>query len=248
MDNIFRKILNDRTSGSTELLNKLIRYLYQRTKEGKSIGNEIEIAKKQLGHFAVINFQLKLISVLISKNDQQQLLSYLAFVTENEKNIYQRIFSSIPEVIKRNKKILTLSNSKTVFEILNRWYHYNSKLEVVILESQPECEGKYLTKKLIRSGIKSKVIPDSAISTNIEKSDLLLMGCDIILKNGDIVNKTGSRDAAIIANYFNKPVLVVSSKSKQTKKSMINIRGRNKSEMYLFERVEKKLISYLVTD
>ncbi len=248
MDNIFSKILDDRTSGSTELLNKLIKYLYQRTKAGKSISNEIEIAKKQLGHFAVINYQMKLISKLISKNDQQQLLSYLAFITENEKNIYQRIFSSIPEVIKRNKKILTLSNSKTVFEILNRWYHYNNKLGVVILESQPECEGKYLAKKLIRSGIKSKVIPDSAISTNMEKSDLLLIGCDIILKNGDIVNKTGSRDAAIIAKYFNKPVLVVSSKSKQTKKSVVNIRGRNKKEMYVFERVEKELISFLVTE
>jgi translation initiation factor 2B subunit (eIF-2B alpha/beta/delta family) len=148
----------------------------------------------------------------------------------------------------QGNKVLTLSNSKTVYEVLKQWNHFNKKLEVVVLESQPKCEGKVLAGKLKKAGIKVNVVLDSEMSRYIEKSDLILLGCDLIFKDGSVLNKTGSRDAAIIAWYFNKPVLIVSSKTKHSNRKKINIEGRDRSESLLFETVEKELITHLVTD
>ncbi len=164
-------------------------------------------------------------------------------ILEENRNTYKIIFNSIPNKIKRYSKIVTLSNSKTVYEVLKLWHQYNNKFEVTVCESQPECEGKILAKELLKAGIKTKVVFDSETSNSLEKADLLLLSCDVILKNGDIINKIGSRNAAIIAKYFKKPVIVISSKDKQINSNIFRIKGRNAIEKSLFERVENEINS-----
>lgn len=248
VDKSLDRILNDKTSGSAELVNKLNRYFIPKVMSNKSINYEITLAKKYLSHFAVINNFLNRMEKQLKKNDQSSLLNYLIEYRYSELNVYKNIFNSLPEIIKNSKRILTLSNSKTILEVLKLLYLYNNKIKVIVCESLPECEGRILAKRLIKKGIKAQIIPDSQISRFIEKSDLLLLGCDIILKNGDIINKTGSRNAAVMANYFKKPVVVVSSKAKRINRNSFQIKGRDKKEKYLFERVEKKFINLLVTD
>ncbi|MFO7525639.1 MAG: hypothetical protein R6W68_09310 [Ignavibacteriaceae bacterium] len=248
MDKIFNNIISDKTSGSSELLQKLVYYFYRRISDGKAVKKEIETALNNLEHFAVIKYHLKKLELLMSKENKQSILSYLSSVIENEADIYQKIFTAIPLQIKNNKKIFTLSNSKTVYEVLKFWHQYNKNILITIAESQPECEGKLLFNKLKKIDVKTELVHDNAISKHIEKSDLLLLGCDIIMKNGDIINKTGSRDAAIIAKYFNKPVVVVSSKLKRISIRKPLIKGRNESEKFLFEKVENELISLIVAE
>lgn len=248
MERVFLKILNDKTSGSAEILANLITYLYIQVRHGKSIIHLIKTAENQLGHFAIIkNFLIQLKSVA-KRNDRDALMEYLSSLKQDEKNKYLKIFDALPDKLIISRKIVTLSNSKTVFEILRLWYQQNIKLKVSVLESKPGGEGRILARKLKISGVDSELKMDSALSGILEKSDLLLLGCDIILKNGSIVNKTGSRNAAIIAKHFNKPVVVVSSKSKRILNNNYLIRGRNPEEKYLFEKVEKKLITQIITD
>lgn len=248
MDKVFNNIINDSTSGSSELLEKLVYYFYKRISDGKNVRNEIRIALNKLDHFAVIKYHLIKLELLISKQDVQSIRHYLLSIIDNEANIYLKIFSSIPIHYKKSKKIFALSNSKTVYEVLKLWHQYNNNILVTIAESQPECEGKTLVKRLNRMKINTELIYDNTISKHIEKSDMILLGCDMILKNGDIINKTGSRDAAIIAKYFKKPVIVVSSKIKRVKNRNPLIKGRNESEKFLFEKIENKLISLIITE
>lgn len=248
MGNNFKNILNDKTSGSAELLTKLFRYFRKKISAGNSIEQEIKIARRQLGHFAAIKNHLNKLSETLKTKEQEYILSYLSSIVKLEKKTYDRIFNELPDYIKNYKKILTLSNSKTILEVIKRWHKLNSKLRVKVLYSNPGGEGKLLSDKLKKHGIDSVVIPDSSIQKYINKADLLLLGCDIIFKNGDILNKTGSRNAAVLTRDSNKSVVVVSSRSKIIRADNFKIIGRDESEKQLFERVEKELITHLVTD
>lgn len=242
------KIINDKTSGSAEISDKLLKYFYKQMSDGKPIKKEVEMAIRKLGHFAIISFHLGHINKLLSSNDLTSLQSYLKSVIDKNRKIYSQIYMSIPNDIKKSSKVFTISNSKTVSEVLMHWHRHNKKLQVIIMESQPMNEGRLLSTKLNRAGINTLVVADNTISHNLEESDLFLLGCDAILKNGDIINKSGSRDAAIIAQHFNKPVIVVSSGNKQINRNKYLIRGRNKSEKFLYEKVERSLITLLVTN
>ena len=248
MENDFKNILNDKTSGSTELLINLFRYLRKKISAGDSIEQEIKIARRQLGHFAVIKNHLNNLYKTLKTNDQEFIRSYLSSVIRLEKVTYDRIFNSLPDYIKNYKKLLTLSNSKTTFEVIKRWHKLNRDLIVIVLRSNPGGEGKILSDKLKRYGINSTLIPEYAIQKYLKKADLLLLGCDVILKNGDIINKAGSRNAALMARELNIPVVVVTSKSKKIRTNNIKITGREEAEKQLFERVEKEFITHLVTD
>lgn len=248
MDSTFDKIVNDNTSGSAEVLDKLLRYFEKQISAQKSISKEVMLAIRKLGHFAIISFHLRHIKILLKENDFRLIKFYLKSVMKNNRSIYFNIYSSIPRYIIRKNRVFTISNSKTVFEVLKLWQRHNKKLNVIVLESQPINEGKILAKKLNRAGLKTQVIPYNKVSYSLERSDLFLLGCDAILKNGDIINKSGSRDAAIIAKYYTKPVVVVSSNDKQINRNKHFIKDRNKSERFLFEKVERSLITHLITN
>lgn len=248
MERKFLRILNDKTSGSSELLHKLVNFFYIKIMDGFSISEEITIAEKMLGHFAIIKNELNRLKALLKTGEKEKLLSYLSTLKNNEENIYRKIFDSIPDSVKKYNEILTLSNSQTVYEVLKYWKQLRKKMSVVILESQPGGEGKLMFKKLQKVGIDALVKKDSFLTICLEKADILLLGCDMILKNGEIINKVGSRNAAIIAKYLNKPVVVVSSKLKKSNSRYYKIAGRTPDEKDNFEKVEKELITYLITD
>ncbi|MBS4034924.1 MAG: hypothetical protein KGZ85_10690 [Ignavibacterium sp.] len=248
MEHDFKNILSDKTSGSAELFTKLFRYFRKKISAGNSIEQEIIIARRQLGHFAEIKNHLNKLSKTLKTKEQEYILSYLSSTIKLEKKTYDRIFNELPDYIKNYKKILTLSNSKTILEVIKRWNKLNSKLRVKVLYSNPGGEGKLLSDKLKKHGINSVVIPDTSIQKYIKKADLLLLGCDIIFKNGDILNKTGSRNAAVVTRNLNKSVVVVASRSKIIHADNFKIIGRDESEKQFFERVEKELITHLVTD
>lgn len=248
MERKFQNIINDKKSGSAEILHNIISWLYDLTIDGKSVMKEIRTAEQQLRHFAIVQNYLVQLRKIVEKKDRKALLEYLSFYIEDEKNIYLTIFNALPYEIKISRNIITLSNSKTVYEILKLWYQHNKKIKISVLDSQPGGEGKILARSLTSSGITSEVVMDSALSSSLEKSDLLLMGCDIILKNGSIVNKTGSRNAAIIAKHFRKPVVVVSARAKRINKNKYKISSSKPDAKFLFERVEKELITHLITD
>lgn len=70
---------------------------------------------------------------------------------------------------------------------------------------------------LQEEGIKSTVIPDSAIGFYMEKVDLVVVGAEAVVKNGGIINRIGCYPLAVCAKAVNKPfyVLVESYKFSQ---------------------------------
>jgi translation initiation factor 2B subunit (eIF-2B alpha/beta/delta family) len=96
------------------------------------------------------------------------------------------------------KRVLTLSRSGTVLEALRR---ANPAPEVVVAESQPGREGVGVAEALAGDLEDVTVCTDAAVATILSEGevDLVLVGADTVRPSGAVVNKTGTRGAALAA-------------------------------------------------
>ncbi len=207
------KIFNNKTSGSEELLSKLNSLLLRNCSNQNASFEIIKESKFKLKTFSTIQSYLSKVENLLKK-DASELKLYLENFESEHEQIFFNIYNKIKYELKNSKKIVTISNSKSVFEVLKFLQNDNKKLEIVIGESRPKNEGRILAKKLLKIGSKITFVVDSMLPNEIKTADYLILGADQIFKNGSIANKIGSISACLSAKYFNKPVYVVANKNK----------------------------------
>ncbi len=111
------------------------------------------------------------------------------------------------------KRVLTLSRSGTVLQALMQ---ADPSPEVFVAESRPDREGVYVAETLARHGGSTTLMTDAAIASVLAEAaiDAVLVGADTVLGSGDVVNKTGTRGAALAARQEGIPVLVAASTDK----------------------------------
>jgi translation initiation factor 2B subunit (eIF-2B alpha/beta/delta family) len=93
-----------------------------------------------------------------------------------------------------------------------------------------------------------------------KKVDIAIIGADSILKNGNVINKVGSKALALFCLEKLKPFYVVSTKSKRSKKITFKPKNEEPAEVwkkkqknlkvsnFYFEQVDKNLITKIFTD
>ena len=91
--------------------------------------------------------------------------------------------------------VLTHSHSSTVREALFHAWNGGKKFSVICTESRPMNEGTILAKKLAEKGISVTLISDSAVFHFIDRSDIVLLGADSIIRTS-IRNKIGTSGIA----------------------------------------------------
>lgn len=240
--NSLRSLINDKTSGSVELTLKLNQILRD-TKEIKNIGAILNEVEQNLKGFSALDNYISNVNEYLSTNSVSSLQTFFNVFELEIANTINVIYEKTKLHIGNYESFLTLSNSFTIFEILKK-LNTLKKIEVFVCESKPACEGLILAEKLKNFKIIVKVIKDSEMSVYIPKADVILLGIDKILNNGDIINKTGSYSAALIANNFQIPVYVIGDKSKFYKSDDRNNLLKNN----LFEVVPANLITKIITD
>ncbi|MCD6092969.1 MAG: S-methyl-5-thioribose-1-phosphate isomerase [Candidatus Aenigmarchaeota archaeon] len=83
---------------------------------------------------------------------------------------------------------------------------------VYVSETRPRMQGAKLTAwELSNAGIKHEIICDSASAYFMSDVDLVIVGSDRIARNGDIANKIGTLEKAIVAKEYGVPFYVASS-------------------------------------
>lgn len=234
-------LLNDRLHGSSVILNLFLSYLEENSSNLSHIKSVLPLVKSKLGYFPAIQEIVKAVEIPISNLDSEKFLKLVKKFKRAELNAYKKIFKNAAPVLKKCKTILTISHSKTLIEIFKLWNKDNPKLKVYVCESRPLNEGLLLAEELKKNKIKSERITEAFSSKIIKQVDALIIGADQILKDGSIVNKTGSRILSILANYENVPVYVAAGKSKFVN----NLPQKLPDE---FEIVEAKLITKIFTD
>ena len=258
--NKLNRILTDNTSGSSEIVNKINTFFRGNVHHLNIIEDSIPILKSNLSHFAAVNTYIKRINNIIKLDDQKMMSDFLISFTDVEKDKYRIIFNKLTKKAKHINTIITISKSGTLKKVFKLWKQKNKNLKVVICESRPENEGKLFAKELLNFGIKVELISDAMIALYVPKIDAALIGADEILKNGNVINKVGSKALALLCKENKKPFYVVTTKSKFTGRTKFSAQKADPSKLWnyksegltisniYFEEIEKKLITEIITD
>lgn len=104
----------------------------------------------------------------------------------------------------------------TALGVIRAAYEAGKKIEVIADETRPWLQGLRLTAfELMQDGIPISVIVDSASGYLMKKGriDLVIVGADRIASNGDVANKIGTYQLAVMAKEHNIPFYVAAPTS-----------------------------------
>ncbi|MGB5847318.1 MAG: hypothetical protein WBH40_02455 [Ignavibacteriaceae bacterium] len=238
---IVNKIISDSISGSSEILTKLNKFLLSNFKEKKLIIESLSAASIKLSHFAVIKNYINEINMLLSSDNNEHLADYLRNYQQVENLIINKIFTKIYKKLPSAKTILTISKSGTLSNVIKLWHKNRANLKIIITESRPANEGKLMAKELLKYGLRVEMITDAMVGIFVPKADAAIVGADVVLNNGNVINKTGSLALALLCKYYKKPFYVLAAKSKFVNKK------RHKTYEESSERIWKYVNPNLTT-
>lgn len=88
-------------------------------------------------------------------------------------------------------RIVTISNSSTIIEILTASHQKGAAKEIVISEARPAMEGRLAARELASKGLKVTMVADGALPQETKWADIVLVGADSVTDQG-VVNKIGT--------------------------------------------------------
>jgi len=129
--------------------------------------------------------------------------------------------------------VLTLSRSGTVRETLRR----ASPERVYVAESRPAGEGVAVAEALADDpdvDAAVTLLSDAAVAHVLatEDIDAVLVGADTVLPDGRVVNKTGTRAAALSAAHESVPVYAVAAADKVTHEPTVSLESGAAGAVY----------------
>jgi len=189
-------------------------------------------------------------------------------VLEEQKKYLQEITEKIIDIgassLEGKKIILTHCHSSNVEEIIKRLHKKDNTIEVFATITEPLHQGEITAKNLSEFGVKVTMITDGEAAFMIshednQKINVVLIGADVILKDGSVINKVGSYGIALSAGNANIPLYVIASLLKFTPDE-IKIEERNGNEIWdnppkgvkifnpAFDKVPEKFITGIITE
>jgi len=153
--------------------------------------------------------------------------------------------------------VLTHGYSSSVLSIVRKGRKDGKKIKAIVTESRPEFEGRLVARQLIRMGVPTTLIIDSAVSHFIREVDKVLVGAEAVAANGAIVNKVGTSTIASVAHESRVRVFAAASIYKFNPETMfgelIEIEERDphlvvpRSEVRGLRKLEVRNIAFDVT-
>lgn len=252
----YHNLITDNTSGSRELLIKLYEFL---RKNHHQIDSDIIASlQENFSEFQSINTFLTEFRRAYNNNESEQFLNDNNYAAD--KSIYSAILEKMKPHIENCNTFITISNSKTILEVLILISKSNKRLKVIVSEGRPNNEGALLAEKLTEKNISTSLITEAQIYNFVQQSDCAIIGADKILANGNVINKVGSNLLALACKELNKPFLVLADQSKfsadnkflqkekQREEIFQSVNKKIKVHNYYFEEIKKELITKIITD
>ncbi|MBU4331516.1 S-methyl-5-thioribose-1-phosphate isomerase [Patescibacteria group bacterium] len=194
----------------------------------------------------------------------QEILEYLVNheLREMEEDLKQVVEEGV-KLIKNKDKILTFCHSSTVEKILIEAKSQGKKFKVYVPETRPLFQGRITAKNLSQAKIDVTMIVDSLTDKLLVQKQVnkVLIGADVILGDGSIINKVGSFGICEDAHQNKIPVYVAAVLLKKQKgKLKVKIEKRQPREVWekqfknitiknpAFDKVPAKYITGIVTE
>jgi len=154
---------------------------------------------------------------------KQSLIEKISQIEQDLNENLNNIAVSGSKIIANFNKVMTISNSTAVSEIINAAHEFKRKFEVFCLRSDPPGEGAAFAERLAARGIKTTLLADSQAGLIINDMNLVVLGADRLYESG-FVNKSGTLQLVLLANHFNVPVYLAAETTKILKETERSIK------------------------
>lgn len=96
--------------------------------------------------------------------------------------------------------LMTHCNSEAAVSVITTAFKQGKDIQVYVTESRPLWQGHLTARTLLREGIPTTMIVDSAVRHFIREIDKVVVGADSIAANGAVINKIGTSQIALSAH------------------------------------------------
>jgi methylthioribose-1-phosphate isomerase len=146
------------------------------------------------------------------------------------------------KLIKNNDVILTHCNISGLMPLIGKFAKKaNKNISFFVTETRPYLQGARLTAwELKKAGFKVTLITDNMVAQVMKekKVNKVIVGSDNLAQNGDIANKIGTYQIAILAKHFKIPFYVICPPASSAKTGKdIRIEIRPDKELLVFAGV-----------
>lgn len=108
-------------------------------------------------------------------------------------------------LIREGGAYLTHCNSQAALSVFKAAHEQGRTFRVIATESRPWRQGHLTARELAAAGIDVTLVVDSAAQHVMPGVDGVLLGCDTVAANGDVINKIGTSTLALLAQTAGKP-------------------------------------------
>jgi translation initiation factor 2B subunit (eIF-2B alpha/beta/delta family) len=244
----FNRILNDRRSGSAQLVKNLLELIIYDTHTSSQIDLMCEMMLRSYPQMALV--QNTLGRLLRSEKNKVVVANQLLTVIENAS---KKIAANSAKVIPPSGRIMTISQSQTVLSIFERASLDRNILEVFIPYCQPASEGEDMARKLSRMGHSVTVFPDLSTGRMVPVCDMIIVGADQYCDEY-FVNRAGTLGLALMARIHSKPFYVATSTMKKMSVCVLPDEAQPrfidgiKYISPMFERIPSDLVTSFIQD
>lgn len=192
-----------------ELVNE-IQTLYDITKKHKPsrapIENSIEFVLNRAKHWTVscdnlCDFKSKVKNAALSFEDFIEKAQ-----TQTVKNAVKVLSNTATPIT-----LMTICRSTTVINTIVKLSKLGLINKVVVLEARPDFDGWETAKALGKEGVHVELIADSAALSFIETIDTVVVGADVVLDDGSVINRVGTYPLSMFARNYDKYFYVVTA-------------------------------------
>lgn len=183
---------------------------------------------------------------------------------EAEKKIRKELWSKL---IHDWDSIFTHCHSSSVVGILKQAHVDKKKIHVYNDETRPLYQWRITSKELADAWIQNTMVTDGSSTFFVDNMyenhvhiDKIIIGCDSIRINGDVLNKVWSFGIGLAAHHSKIPVYIAGSLMKVDITNMIEIEKRSANEVwedrpkeleimnYAFDMIPAKFITWIITE
>lgn len=168
------------------------------------------------------------------------------WIHEDDEERCRKIGENGVSIISKSASVLTICNTGalatggigTAFGVILTAYKKDPTIKVYVAETRPCQQGSRLTTfECLENGIECTLISDTACGYLMQKKeiDVVITGADRIASNGDVANKIGTYQLAVLAKENNIPFYVAAPLS------TFDLKVKSGSEIPIEERSEKEV-------
>ncbi len=233
---LFRAIRSMRIRGAPALaaagaLGVVLAAYKSRLKSSRQLGEKLEQVIRYLGRSrpTAVNlfWGLKRMEAVLDKNQDNSvkriksaLFEEAMGIIEEDRITCRRMARAGARLIKNGDRILTICNAGilatidygTALGVIYQAKKQGKQFRVFACETRPLLQGARLTTwELSKNGIDVSLICDNLAATLMRKKQIskVFVGADRIARNGDVANKVGTYNLAVLAHWHHIPFYVV---------------------------------------